>query len=117
MWRAARALISCCYTTIGGAASPAEIPNNLNNINDLKFYHSIRGNLHIFTPPIFLHVHAVTDVYEVFDKKHAMECTTQGQGMVVSPMSHMRPFSNVQGARGTRQAPCAVGVRCDRQTH
>src|SRR5215217_5700945 len=37
--------------------------------------------------------------YEVFDKKHAVECTTQGQGMVVSPMSHMRPFSTVQGAR------------------
>jgi hypothetical protein len=47
MWRAARALISCDYTTLGGASSPDEISNNLNNINDLKSYHLIRGNLQI----------------------------------------------------------------------
>ena len=45
MWRAARALISWCYTTLGGTLSLGEISNNLNNINDLKLYHSIRGNL------------------------------------------------------------------------
>jgi rRNA maturation protein Rpf1 len=45
MWRAARALISCYYTTSGGISSPDEISNNLNNINDLKFYHVIWGNL------------------------------------------------------------------------
>jgi hypothetical protein len=39
MWSTARAVISCCYTTLGGASSPDEIVNNLNNINDLKFYH------------------------------------------------------------------------------
>src|SRR5688572_16925830 len=47
MWRAARALISCCYATLGGASSPDETSHNLNNINGLKFYHSIRGNLEI----------------------------------------------------------------------
>ena len=47
MWRAACALISCCYTTLGQAASPYERSNNLNNINGLKFYHEIRGNLRI----------------------------------------------------------------------
>jgi len=45
MWRAAGALISCCSTTLGGASSPDKISNNLNNINDLKFYHDIRGKL------------------------------------------------------------------------
>jgi hypothetical protein len=45
MWRAARALISWGYTTLGGASSPDKISNNVNNINDLKFYHSIRGSL------------------------------------------------------------------------
>jgi hypothetical protein len=45
MWRAARALISCYYTTLRGASSPDEISNNLNNISDLKFYRLIRGNL------------------------------------------------------------------------
>jgi hypothetical protein len=30
MWRAARALISRCYTTLGGALSPDEIANHLN---------------------------------------------------------------------------------------
>jgi hypothetical protein len=45
MWRAARVLISCYYTTLGGISSPDEISNNLNNINDLKFYHLIRGYL------------------------------------------------------------------------
>ena len=39
MWRAARALISCYYTALEGASPPDEISNNLNNINDLKFYH------------------------------------------------------------------------------
>src|SRR5215471_2116091 len=45
LWRAARALISCGYTTLGRAASPHESSNNLNNINGLKFYHEIRGKL------------------------------------------------------------------------
>src|SRR5712671_2858672 len=45
MWGAACALISCGYTTLGRASSPDLISNNLNNINDLKFYHEIRGNL------------------------------------------------------------------------
>ena len=45
MWRAARALISWCYTTLGGASSPDKVSNNVNNINDLKFYYYIRGNL------------------------------------------------------------------------
>jgi hypothetical protein len=45
MWRAARDLISWCYTTLGRTSSPDVISNNLNNINDLKFYHSIRGHL------------------------------------------------------------------------
>ena len=49
MWRAARALISCGSTTFGGASSPDESSNNLNNINDLKFYHEIRGNLKFLT--------------------------------------------------------------------
>ena len=39
MWRATRALISCCCTTLGDASSPDKISKNLNNINDLKFYH------------------------------------------------------------------------------
>jgi len=39
MRRAARALLSCGYTTFRGVSSPDEISNNLNNINDLKFYH------------------------------------------------------------------------------
>jgi hypothetical protein len=51
MWRAARALISCYYTTLGGTSPPDEISNNLNNINDLKFYHLIRGNLDFSTYP------------------------------------------------------------------
>src|SRR5215471_17012315 len=51
LWRAARALISCCYTTLGRAASPYESSNNLNNINGLKFYHETRGNL---GAPVFL---------------------------------------------------------------
>jgi hypothetical protein len=38
-------LIACFYATLGDASSPNEISNNLNNINDLKFYHQIRGNL------------------------------------------------------------------------
>jgi hypothetical protein len=42
MWRAAYALISCGYTTLGRASSPDVISINLNNINDLKFYHEIR---------------------------------------------------------------------------
>jgi hypothetical protein len=29
----------CCSTTFGGASSRDEVSNNLNNINDLKFYH------------------------------------------------------------------------------
>ena len=33
---------------LGGASSPDESSNNLNNINDLKFYHEIRGNLSFF---------------------------------------------------------------------
>ena len=37
--------MSCCYTLLGRASSPREISNNLRNINGLKFYHSIRGNL------------------------------------------------------------------------
>src|SRR5215475_14844055 len=37
MWRAARALIPCDYTTLEGTSPPDEISNNLNNINDLKF--------------------------------------------------------------------------------
>ena len=41
MWRAARALTSCGYPAFGGASSHDEISNNLNNINDLKFYHEI----------------------------------------------------------------------------
>jgi len=45
MWRAARALISCYYPTLGSASSPDKISNNPNNINVLKFYHLIRGNL------------------------------------------------------------------------
>ena len=45
MRRAARALISCCYTPLGRASSAREISNNLSNINGLKFYHSIWGNL------------------------------------------------------------------------
>jgi hypothetical protein len=49
MWRAACALISCGYTTLGRASSPDVISINLNNINDLKFYHEIRGNLPFFT--------------------------------------------------------------------
>jgi hypothetical protein len=47
MWRAACALISCGYTILGGASSPDVISTNLNNINDLKFYHAIRGNLEL----------------------------------------------------------------------
>jgi hypothetical protein len=45
MWRAACALISCGYTTLGRASSPDVISTNLNNINGLKFYHEIRGNV------------------------------------------------------------------------
>jgi hypothetical protein len=45
MWRAACALISCGYTILGGVSSPDVISTNLNNINDLKFYHEIRENL------------------------------------------------------------------------
>ena len=47
--RPARALISWCYTTVGGASSPDKISNNVNNINNLKFYHLIRGNLVFFS--------------------------------------------------------------------
>ena len=39
IWRAARALLSWCYTTLGGASSPDKISNNVNNINGLKFYY------------------------------------------------------------------------------
>jgi hypothetical protein len=39
MWRAACAVISCCYTTLGRASSPDVISNNFNNSNDLNFYH------------------------------------------------------------------------------
>ena len=39
MWSTARAVLSWCSTTFGGASSPDEIANNLNNINGLKFYH------------------------------------------------------------------------------
>ena len=34
-----RALISYCYTTLGRASLLHESSNNLNNINDLRFYH------------------------------------------------------------------------------
>jgi hypothetical protein len=48
MWRAACALLSCGYTTLRRASPPDVISTNLNNINDLKFYHEIRGNLTYF---------------------------------------------------------------------
>src|SRR5215510_7245662 len=51
MWSTARAVLSWCSTTFGGASSPEEISNNLNNINDLKFYHLIRGNLNFSASP------------------------------------------------------------------
>jgi len=39
-----------------GVSSPDEISNNLNNINDLKFYHEIRGNLVFSSSLISLYV-------------------------------------------------------------
>src|SRR5215475_8326631 len=51
MWSTARTVLSWCSTTFGGASSPDELANNLNNINGLKFYHSIRGNLKFSRQP------------------------------------------------------------------
>jgi hypothetical protein len=45
MWRPARTLMSCGPPPLGRTLSPDELSNNLNNINELKIYHEIRGNL------------------------------------------------------------------------
>ena len=45
MWRAARTVIPGGYRILGRTSSPDEHSQNLNNINGLKFYHLIRGNL------------------------------------------------------------------------
>jgi hypothetical protein len=35
---------------VDDVSSPAVASNNISNINDLRFYHEIRGNLKVFTP-------------------------------------------------------------------
>jgi hypothetical protein len=75
MWRAACALISCGYTILGGASSTDVISTNLNNINGLKFYHAIRGNLTPFAQKMSEVLTEIVSVVKTLKGHHEMHTT------------------------------------------
>jgi putative transposase len=94
-------LISCGSTTFGGASSPDESSNNLNNINDLKFYHKIRGNLDLLALPYHGTV-AETQQDEV--------CRSKAKGGTTHFFTYATAYAVVQGRRYTL-AICRVRAK------
>lgn len=99
MWRAARALIACGYPTRGGASAPDELSHNLNTINGLKLYHSIRGESASFCTSRLS-----------WNRLASPTSTPMGGG----PRSGISPQSNTPSANSTRKGSRASTSTCGR---